>query len=653
MNVTVDGVEVDMDPSQVGFSYAIGDPLEPGTIAGTKSTTFKMPATNRTKAVMGGPDMSERPISGDPVLRIGMGGVSYLEQVVRPIEWDRDEVRAVSVGNNAGWITDLKNIKLPDLPLGESPRIDSSVMIASWFDEDDLLYWPLIDYGYAWDTFLDVETADIRPALRCHRLLKLAFAELGYSVKTTGLINTVWKKFVLPCTEEINVGQRYIDENTMVLEQTTNYAMSLSPGGAITPLPPVVDTVSDPGGNNTSTSAYTIPLDMTLTAAFSFTIFPTGGAGYIAVSLYDLTTGNPISAEIPIYVDSGTMPSLTVTPFNLGQFENMVAGREIGLGVRSLNPFLSIQFTISAMMFRVVPVNIEYQENITIDVASCAPKISAWDVLQGINYSRCLAFDTNDRTKVVTISYDEDKYKQVSAGRSLVGREDHTRPPVKGSPLKAKRLVFAWKADADDHYLTLANTSAGERGWGGLIRDIEGGTLKEKKVEMPFAATAMRTYPGTVTVPVMREQAVRAAPTPPDSDRNFKRTPRLLLTDGTAQCDVDGWDLNGAPMSIFPKCFFVFPGETDLCMAFGPETLVGTSGPGTVASHYGGYLRRLERSKALTIDLFLYDDELRNIDLGQPVEVRDEFGVGWYYITEIKRKQFGVDAPTRCELIQC
>ena len=162
----------------------------------------------------------------------------------------------------------------------------------------------------------------------------------------------------------------------------------------------------------------------------------------------------------------------------------------------------------------------------------------------------------------------------------------------------------------------------------------------------------MRTYPGTVTVPVMREQAVRAAPTPPDSDRNFKRTPRLLLTDGTAQCDVDGWDLNGAPMSIFPKCFFVFPGETDLCMAFGPETLVGTSGPGTVASHYGGYLRRLERSKALTIDLFLYDDELRNIDLGQPVEVRDEFGVGWYYITEIKRKQFGVDVPTRCDLIQ-
>ena len=88
-------------------------------------------------------------------------------------------------------------------------------------------------------------------------------------------------------------------------------------------------------------------------------------------------------------------------------------------------------------------------------------------------------------------------------------------------------------------------------------------------------------------------------------------------------------------------------------MSWGPETLIGTSGSGTVASHYGGYLRRLEKSKTLSIDLMLYDHELKGLDMGVPVEVQDDFTAGWYYFTEIKQKKFGVDEPTRCELIQC
>ena len=233
----------------------------------------------------------------------------------------------------------------------------------------------------------------------------------------------------------------------------------------------------------------------------------------------------------------------------------------------------------------------------------------------------------------------------------MVGREDFTDTPVKGNPLKTKRLVFEWDEDKDDFYLTKANTNVGERGWGGLIRDIEGGTLKEKRIKMPFAATAMRVYPGDLFIPVMREQEVRAV-VPGEEDRNFERTPRLLLADGVAFSEVDGWTLGAAPFSVYPKCFFVRPGETDLCMSFGPETLHGTSGPGTVALHYGPYLRRLEKSFTYSIDLMLYDHEMKGLDFGVPVEVRDKFGKGWYYFTEIKRKQFGKDVPTRCDLIQ-
>jgi hypothetical protein len=645
MNVTVDGVEVDMDASQVGISYAIGDPLDPGTISGNRSTTFKFPATNKVRAQLGGTTMSERPVSDDPLLRIGKEGVVYLEQVIRPIEWDRDEVRAVTVGNNAGWISDLKNLKLNELPLGESGRIVSSLIISSWYDEDALLYFPMIDYGYPWNAAIAAVTEDFRPGLRCHRLLKEAFAQLGYSLKVTGRLANVWKKYVLPCVQDIKVGQRYIDQNKLVLDQTT--PANVTVGGSYVSLPTAVDTVDDPGGNLAGVNGYLIPLDMTLTAAFSFTIAPTGFSGTLYFSLYNVGTGQDISAPVAIFVNN-QLASITITPFNLGEYI-IVAGTTVGL--RVIGGFIPVSFVVTNFMFRVFPVNIEYQENITVDIPSLAPDISAWDVLQGINYNRCLSFDTDDRTKVVTVSYYEDKYQPIANGLSLIGREDHTDAPVKGNPLKTKRVVFGWKDDADDYYLELADASAGARGYGGLLRDIEGGTLPEKKVTMPFAATAMRVYQGGIFIPVMREQEVRAA-VPGEEDRNFERTPRLLLADGVAFSDVDGWELDGAPFSVYPKCFFVRPGETDLCMAFGPETLYGSSGPGMVASHYGPYLRRLEKSKRLSIDLLLFDHEMRGLDFGVPVEVRSDFGDGWYYFTEIKRKQFGKDVPTRCDLIQ-
>ena len=448
----------------------------------------------------------------------------------------------------------------------------------------------------------------------------------------------------------------------MSVEQNSNAGpFNVLAGGFILPADPGT-IISDPAGAAGSedvtitpfttvynVTTYVVPLDMTLKAIVDFSLINTNyyGSQVLGVFLRNITTGTDISAGYTFEVAAGI--TATKSNIHIGDCD-VVAGDEIAVVLKYIS---GDAYDVIVFDCRVayIPVNIPYQENITIDIADSAPKISAWDVLQGINYNRLLAFDTNDRTKVVTISYDEDKYQPISAGISLVGREDFTDTPVKGNPLKAKRIIFEWDDDKDDFYLTSANTAVGERGWGGIIRDIEGGTLKEKRIKMPFAATAMRVYPGGLFIPVMRENGVRAA-VPGEEDRNFERTPRLLLADGVAFNDSAGWTLGAAPFDLYPKCFFVRPGETDLSMAFGPETLHGTSGPGTVALHYGPYLRRLEKSLTYSIDLMLYDHEMKGLDFGVPVEVRDKFGTGWYYFTEIKRKQFGRDIPTRCDLIQ-
>jgi len=643
MNVTIGTQEVDMDPDDIpGFTFAIDDPLNPGRVTGTSSTVFKIPATNAGRVALGGPGMAEQPIQTDPDLDIGNG---YVRAKIRPIEWDKNEIRAVAIGNNAGWISALKGIRINELDLGESPRIETSAILSSWFNEDALVYFPLIDYGSPWNGALDLETADFRPGFRCHALLKKAFQGLDYSVSVKGSLASVWKKFIIPCTEEIVIGQRYIDENKMELLQTDDTVTTVT-ALLYQDLPINVNVTTDPGGNVVSVRRYKLPLDMKFTAAFSMTVINTGGVGSLLnVYLHNYSTGQDISAPITVYTGNGEV--INVTPFNLGEYE-LTANTEIGLRFRANSPTDLFTVAIQDFMFRVVPVNIEYQENITVDLDSIAPKMTAWELLMGIHYTRCLSFDTNDATKVVTIQYNDEKYRDIAQGRSLVGREDHTDPPVKGDPLRPERVVFTWKDDSEDLFLERANASAGARGYGGLIYPVDRGVLKEAKVEVPFAATAMRLYSGDVFIPVMREHD-DFVDSPDNPGPSFKRKQRLLIADGTA---FGEWEFNGAPMDIYPKCFFVRPGETDLTMSFSPETLYGSSGPGNVANHWGPFLYRMTKAKTLSIDLFIWDDECQTIDFGRPIEVHDGESSGWYYFTKIDRKRFGRHEPTRCELIQ-
>ena len=138
-----------------------------------------------------------------------------------------------------------------------------------------------------------------------------------------------------------------------------------------------------------------------------------------------------------------------------------------------------------------------------------------------------------------------------------------------------------------------------------------------------------------------------------DEDAEYKPryrwTPRILLSDGLAR---GSWTFDSVLLEQYPKCFFVYPGEAELTMAIDQETYLGDVGPGLASLYHARHLRRTDESKSLEIDLFLYDDELPELDFGVPVFVHDGATPGWYYFTEIKQKRYGVDEPTRCELIQ-
>jgi hypothetical protein len=643
MKVTIDGVEMDMDPGDLpAFTYAIADPLDPASIKGTRSTTFKFPGTNRNKLALGSEQMSEDAPSADPQLRIGIEGQTFVDALVRPIEWEENEIRAVAVANNATWATSLRGVKVRDLDLGDSETIDAAYIASTWEDEERTDYYPLINYGYDFTGGIVVQVQAVRPALRAWRVLSKAFNDVGYTLKATGSFASVWKKYVLPAVNEPVIAASLLDENRMTVVDNTPSSTTWPDGGDPTPLPMNVDSLTDPGNNVTSVKRYLVPFNMWLTVRFRATGTWTRGTSIpVTGAKFQILKFGGVASQYFVQFQPG------FTEFNL-DFEMPVVGYALGDVLTFCytldNPDGDqVEFTSATVEW--VPTRAPYGEGVKVDLAKSGPDMNVLDILKGMSIHRMLAVSTDDIAKTCEIGYYDERYIAPEVGGVvMVGREDFTDKPVKMEPLKPKRYLYKWKEDSKDKALEALDELVGERGWGGYILNVPQGVLDDKKVDIPFAATAMRYY-DSLFIPVMetREQ---------DSTtykEEYKWQPRLLISDGLARGE---WTFDGDALEEYPKCFFVFPGETDLCCALDEETEFGSVGPGMVSLHHQGFIRRLTRSKFLEIDLFLYDDELPGIDFGAPILVHDGYEPGWYYLSEIKQKRYGLEEPTRVELIQ-
>ena len=641
MKVTLDNVEVDMSPRDFpAFTYSIQDPFDLAAIRGTRSTTAKIPATNTAKVVAGGAAMAE--VTGkDQILRLMHAGTPYLTSKVRAIEHDRDEIRFVAVGNNAGWMKELKDRKLNTLDLGRTGIIDETYIRASWYDEDQTDYYPLIDYGFPdWYTVnIETDVERMRPAIRVHRALKKAFSDIGYDLRVNGRLNRYWKKFILPNVSKIKVDGEVLKANTMSIRQTDPTTVTgATDATPIQPIPILPNVITDPGGNYSNLYYYTAPFDMRVRVSFTMTVRTTANGANFGTARVGI-----IRSSDNTYINSaGAYPipvgqTITVDE-TLGEVD-LTVGQEIGVGWDFQN-FVAGTVEIASMTMRVEPVNIEYQLGLSVDIGQSAPNLSCLDLLKTLVGSRCLVVNTNDQTKVVDLWLYEDYYrKHERAGIDFRGREDHSTAPVKKKAILPRSLHFKWKDDSKDKALEAANEQVGDRTWGGYIHEPPNGVDEEVTIELPMAATAMRYYPpGAVLIPHINDFS---AP-------RFEWTPRLLMANGTAE---GNWFLNHVAQTVYPKCFFVYPGETELSMAFGNEPEFGETGAGTIGNCWTSRLRRFDNALTLQMDVSLWDFELANMDYGAPRLMNDGDQDGWYYFGEIKQKRYGTDEPTQCELI--
>ena len=649
MKVTYKGTEVQIAPNNLpAFSFAIQGDLDLSTIKGSSSTTFKLPASIATRSIAGSPVMAEARDNGGE-LRIGIADEDYHRATVRPVEIDRNEVRLVALGGNASWMEALKKTKINTLRLGESEPVGIAMQKATWYDDESALIFPLINYGYLQQrsSSFDVDVRYLRPGVRTWKILRSAFASVGYAIKVEGALTRYWKKLFMPnVVESVPALPQYLEQFTVDLSLSTPFAFTPYFSAGFTSIP--VDTVD----NDPSSSALVAPpniyyassKDMTIGVTCTFTASVQyssllGQARRFRVYVVPQSSGIPVALR-DVYFRDDTILQTRTFELDFGDvpFEQ---GENYRLIIRRWTVDTPDYFSVDAAIISYAPTAIPYQGGIGFDIGKSLPNVAVMDVLRTIVNAYCLVVDTDDATKTVTVKEYDDYVKPIVEGQDMEARCDHSKPPVRKRPRRPSSILFKFNDDDKDEGLK-------------QFRDTRNRTLVEYTLTNPLgemdgqnvaaqlAATALTLAFDGFLIPNMAED---------EGDfqvDKYKRSPRIMVHNG-----VDGgeWTHDGVAMTEYPNCYFAKPGQ-EFNMAFGREDQYGDTGPGTIDRKWKNRLRRFIDSDVLTIEVRLLDDELKDVDFGRPIRAHDGHDGGWYLYQKINQKRFGTDETTSCDLTQ-
>lgn len=653
MNAYINGIEIPFDPAEVpGFTYSLWSLTEPDKVSGSRTTTFTIPATAEVRQILGSPSVTES-VDKFHTLTIANGSAVIWEARVVVASRTRDAYEVFAVGDNGGWTRAAKDTRLQDLDLGESPAVTSANIQASWADTDQTVHWPVIDYGDLEGRAIsyDVDPGQLRPAVRVWRIIAEFFMRNGLSVKASGKFERLWKKLIIPhTTGYIGVSDSYLTGNTTEASLPSAQSLTISGQGGFFEAVQTTTVVDDPGGN-LSGFTYVAPYDQTMTVSMSFDMTATFNAyitnRHMFLQAYNVTTSAVVGQVlITIPFTTSWTKSFEATTYAFNVSAGDVIQARLYYADHPLTPWRCTAATVNTATATFTPTNIEYQENITFDVASTLPDLTVADVVSAVAASQCLVVGTDYTTNTVTFQHLDDFLKDTSQGAVWSDRVNTAEASVRVQDAIPARVEFRWAEDdrdanAEDFF------SAYGRNYGDADIDIEGGYAAPYRVSLKFAATHDRPYTGSslggLQMPVMweRDRTYQTA--------TYKRKPRILIADGTYPAP---WTLAGASVTEFPRVYFV--SNTDIygyTLSFSTEASNGTSAFGTTLTHWRNRLAWMASGDVVEAYVMVYDDEAGTFDFGRPVCVDYGYGEVWCYVEKVDEKRFGEQAYSRLRLI--
>lgn len=204
MRALIDGQEIDIAPDELpAFTFSIEDSLDIGSSRGARSTTMRLPMTNRNRSVIGGHAIGER-ATDSFTFSVRNGTASYFDGVCLVRERTPFDASVVAFGDNASWMSLLRGKGLREVGYGWSYShgvnpTTNTIVEDSWAGTGPIVF-PLIDYGQ-WEEAppgFSVVNSVLHPCMFVRHALGVAFSEIGFGIAGAGSFKATFDKLIVP-----------------------------------------------------------------------------------------------------------------------------------------------------------------------------------------------------------------------------------------------------------------------------------------------------------------------------------------------------------------------------------------------------------------------------------------------------------------------
>lgn len=649
MRALIDDQEIDVAPDELpAFTFSVEDPEDIGKVRGARSTTMRIPATNRNKRIIGGAATGENS-SDSFAFSVRNGTAIYFDGACLVRERSEDGASVVAFGDNAAWIAALKGRRMRDVGLGyaQSQAVNNNNVNTSW-DGSKPYVFPLIDYGSLEGRAVNynVLPAMMHPALFLSKAMTVAFAEVGYGIGAGGSFKAIWDKLIVP---PVN-GPVYVrqlvgsadPDNPASAEAVVDVSAPAYQPTVFGSTPNVYRYGTAVGGNAQSAIA----------ASGTYTA-PTGGlSGSVAASLYYGEDFNPAFDNVTFVavlwnqttgqlIQARTLPDVepSVAQSQVVVFSDVIIpdGNVAFVGIQTMGaaaPAFPNILASASVAWGHVRRNQEIVSGaLEIDLAAILPDITTLEMLSWVTKAFCVIPIT--RGNFVELWRYDELFPQFAQPNPipLSGRQAGT--PVKHTEDVPSAIIFKHDVDKDDRALDAISTDGFD------VRFEAGGASEEQEVEVGYSPTAMDTVMG-MRIPAMRyrnsEQSGGFYP------EWLRHRPRLLLYEGLRP---GAWTFNSQALTEYPSAISYGNGST----SFGNVHFNDRPRQaGTVALNWRTRLRRWT-SPRLLLDALWADHEIAALRPGVQVMANDGRSDGVYYVLEVNQHRFGMGEPSETTLI--
>ena len=713
----------DSDEFPMSITYLIADIKNLSIRSGSYTKTFNVPATKNNNKILkdiwnpntyvddvssytaaGHRMLSRKPciikVDGTPVLR----GEVKVKNVIT--KGKKKEYVLQIIGDNSDWVKQLETLYLNQLTKFDSANANTdhtfnkATIEASWSGSySDLktvssyaYFYPVINYG-GWQNGSGVVVNDMRPAVYIKAILDAGFQEAGYTINSTFLNSTDFKKLVLPYYGHgFGIDDTFISNRKFRAGRTTDQQIH------------DINTYTTEKQYDTHTIIVPLNDDSTSPNFDTGTLYNTSTYKYSANDVYDVKFKGSLEIEnlndtrashFELYLkqyDGSSTSYKKIADFNLGILESKTFSYDTGyittssshtfelelrttttLYTKTVTGFLTYDYKylhsyyVKASSYIENEIDKNPQQNYSVTLKDIlSDKHTVLDILKGLTHLFNLYYRTDTAMKIVYIEPRDTFFDDTTTANDWTDKLNKNDYEIKYIDDYKKELKFGYKKDGADGHLKARDTEhdldVGDYKYNLSDRFMIG---KQEFINPTFAATYHIMDKKIIYASGLGGWKTKTKDKAPliarmwrnwngddaSQPNHYEWIPRILVKSYGTQLDDDGnnrvWSWEGTSQTNIPTA--LMSGYSDVTQ----DNLEFTGTDGLFQTHYGKWIKVIEKGVLVTAMFKLQLQDLSELNLKQPIYIDKPSDLhGYYVINKIVDYSPAKKGLTKVELVK-